>query len=232
MSIAMRKISLTVLIFALFALAVSVLPAYAAPQADKPNPKKTPVVTGTPPAAKAAAGKPAKENPKKGKPQHFKGTLDSISASSMTLALEDGTKVTLALGAGTRIHVPGVKNITPDQVVTGSRAMVLARPDAAGNLTAEKVQVIPGKPAKLHRVGLVTALSAGSISIQDKFGTVTTFVLNQDAKILPPKRAASLALGSRVTIIARRDPSGGPLTAKGVVVHPIKGAGEAEDEDD
>jgi hypothetical protein len=226
-----KKISLPVLIFSIIALAVSVLPAYAAPQADKPNPKKTPVGTGTPQAAQAAAGKSDQGNPKKGKPQHFKGTLDSISASSLTLTLADGSKVTLAVGAGTRIHVPGVKNIQPGQVVAGNRAMVLARPDAAGKLTAEKVQVVPGKPAKFHRVGVVTAHSATSISVQDKFGTITTFVLSSDAKILPPKRAASLAVGSRVTIIARRDPSGGPLTAKGVVVHPAQGTGEEEDDD-
>ena len=82
---------------------------------------------------------------------------------------------------------------------------------------------MPGKPTKIHRVGTVTAYSAGtSITIQDKDGNLFTFALTADTKILPPDTTRTLGDGARVTIISRRDPSGGPLTAQGIVVHPDK----------
>ena len=99
--------------------------------------------------------------------------------------------------------------------------MVQAIRDQSDNLVARSVMVIPGKPAKAHRVGIVTAYSPGeSITIEDKNGDTFTFSLNDDTKLLPPGRAETLAVGSRVTVIAPRDPASGGTLAKGIVIHP------------
>jgi len=95
--------------------------------------------------------------------------------------------------------------------------------DESGNLVARSVMVIPGKPSKIHRVGIVTAYTPGaSITIQDKDGNTFTFTITGEIKLLPPERADQLAVGSRVTIIAPRDPASGGVTVKGIVVHPAK----------
>jgi hypothetical protein len=81
----------------------------------------------------------------------------------------------------------------------------------------------PGKPFRVHRVGTVVDYVAGqSITIQDRFGNQSTFLLTADTKYLPKSRVSSLGLGSYVTIIAPRDPhsSNTTLTAMGVVIHP------------
>jgi hypothetical protein len=97
------------------------------------------------------------------------------------------------------------------------------------SLTALYIHVVPGKPEPVHRVGTVTAYTPGaSITVLDKKGGSSTFVLTPDTKILPEDRASELGVGSLVTIISRRDPTGGPLTAQGIVVHPPKGTEEPE----
>jgi hypothetical protein len=81
----------------------------------------------------------------------------------------------------------------------------------------------PGKPFLVHRVGTVVSYTAGqSITIQDRFGNQSTFLLTANTKYLPNKRASSLGVGSYVTIIAPRVPhsSNTTLTALGVVIHP------------
>jgi hypothetical protein len=75
----------------------------------------------------------------------------------------------------------------------------------------------------VHRVGTVVDYVAGqSITIQDRFGNQSKFLLTANTKYLPKKRASGLGVGSYVTIIAPRDPkSDNPtLTALGVVIHP------------
>jgi hypothetical protein len=70
-------------------------------------------------------------------------------------------------------------------------------------------------------VGVVTAYTAGqSITIQAKDGASYTFALNAEIKLLPPERADKLTIGSRVTIIAPRDPASGGVTVLGIVIHP------------
>src|SRR5574337_307422 len=102
------------------------------------------------------------------------------------------------------------------------QAMVQAVADQNGNLTACAVMVIPGQPTRVHRVGWVTAYSftpgvGGSITIQASDGQSYSFTLTGDTKILPAGN--EVATNSRVTVIARRDPSLG-WTAFGIVVHP------------
>ncbi len=99
-------------------------------------------------------------------------------------------------------------------------------PRAADNAVGQTTQrqgnsSRPGKPPKVHRVGIVTAYTPGtSITIQAKNGMTYTFTLTESIKILPLERAEQLAVGRRVTIIAPRDVTSGGWRVLGVVVHP------------
>ncbi|HEX2697768.1 MAG TPA: hypothetical protein VHM28_08670 [Anaerolineales bacterium] len=87
-------------------------------------------------------------------------------------------------------------------------------------------------PIAVH-VGWVTAYTftpgvGGSISIHAHDSNVYTFTLPADIKILPKDRASQLGIDSRVTILAKRDPSTKGWIAFGIVVHPTgSGAGSA-----
>lgn len=157
----------------------------------------------------------------RGKHENYKGVVSAVDSSSITLTLRDGSSVTIGIAADTRLKFPGPKDSRPTEIQTGMIAMVQAIRDPNNNLVARAVMVIPGKPTKIHRVGTVTAYKAGqSITIQDKKGNSYTFTLGADIKLLPAERAGDLAVGSRVTIIAPRDPASGGVTVKGIVIHP------------
>lgn len=156
-----------------------------------------------------------------GKHENFKGTVSAVDSTSITLTLRDGSSVTIGLSADTRMKFPGQKNSAPTGIQPGMNAMVHAIRDQSGSLIARAVMVIPGKPSKIHRVGIVTEYTAGSsITIQDKDGNTYTFTITGEIKLLPPERAGTLAVGSRVTIIAPRDPANGGVIVKGIVIHP------------
>jgi hypothetical protein len=82
-------------------------------------------------------------------------------------------------------------------------------------------------PLPSQKVGWVTAYTPGvSITIWDHKSLYYTYVLTPDIKILPKNRVGELAIGSRVTILARRDPTTLGWIAFGIVVHPAgSGAG-------
>ena len=160
------------------------------------------------------------KNPK-GKHEHYKGTVTAVDSGSLTLTQRDGSSVTIGLTADTRIKFPGRKDSAPTALQTGMNVTVQAIRDQSNNLVARMVMVIPGKPSKIHRVGVVTAYTAGqSITIKDKNGDSFTFSLSPETKLLPAERADLLSIGARVTVIAPRDPSSGDLTARGIVIHP------------
>jgi len=94
-------------------------------------------------------------------------------------------------------------------------------------VTALVVTQIFAAPFITAKVGWVTEYVAGDhITIVKHDGSFETFGLTGEIKILPAKRAAELAEGSRVTILARRDPATGGWMAFGIVVHPAgSGAG-------
>jgi hypothetical protein len=232
-----RFFYLFTILIAIFALASQ---AYTTPfNSTDPKSEKTPGVHETEkaagqddnsadsdktPGAKATEKALEKGDKLKGKPEHYKGTIQAVDAGSITLDVA-GTSVTVSLVPETRIHFPGNADATSLQ--TGQTVMVKARRDENGNLIASSVQVIPAKPAHVHRVGIVTAYSAGSsITIQAHDGNSYTFPIAADVKILPAERADQLAVGALVTIIAPRQPGSTELTAKGIVVHPAgSGAG-------
>ena len=192
---------------------------------------KTPGAKATEKAIEhATQGKGGKGN--HGKKKNYKGVVAAVGEASLTLTLEDGSSATFAVTGSTKINVPGLgKSATLASITVGVRAMVQATADEAGSLTARHIHVTPGKPQKVHRVGTVTAYTPGvSITVEDKNGESSTFALTADTKLLPPDRADELAVGSRVTIISRRNVTGGQLTAQGIVVHPST-EGEGGDED-
>ena len=195
-----------------FALLFSSIAVLAAAPSDKPTPNSH--------SKNDPEDKPGKNGAKKGKVQNFKGIVIAKDASGLTLTLKDGSLVAVVINEDTKIKIPTVKNATVEEINLESQAVVQARTDDTDTLVANKIQVIPGKPTKIHRVGVVTAYTAGSsITVEDKSGGSTSFSLDANTKMLPNKRADSLAVGDRVTIISRRDPTSGPLTAQGVVIH-------------
>lgn len=158
-----------------------------------------------------------------GKYKNFKGTVTALDLDSITLTLRDGSSVTIGLTADTRMKFPGSKKSAPRGIQPGMTAMVQAIHDANGDLVARSVMVIPGKPNKVHRVGIVTEYTEGSsITIQDKDGNTFTFAITSETKLLPAERAETLEVGSRATIIAPRDPASGGVKVKGIVIHPAK----------
>ncbi len=175
---------------------------------------------------------------KKGKKLSFRGTVASVGTDSFVLTVA-GAPVTFMVDENTQIKIPTLgKNAPLTELHVGVQASVLAMEVEPGAVTspeaqpavevtpsatmlALKVQVIPGKPVRIHRVGVVTAYTPDkSITIQAKDMQLYTFLLTPPVKILPADRVGDLKVGVFVTIISRRDPTGGPLSAQGIVIHP------------
>jgi len=156
-----------------------------------------------------------------GKHENYKGTITAVDAGSLTLTLKDGSSITVVLDAETRIHIPKNKEATVLELTEGMTVMVQALRGQDESLTAHKVIVVPGKPTKTHRVGIVTGYVEGvSITIQAKDELLYTFLLTEETKILPAERLDQLNIGARVTVIAPRDVSTLDQTAAGIVIHP------------
>jgi hypothetical protein len=207
-----------------FILLFATTQAFASPL-HAPEAKGTPPAHNTPGAnaTQNADDQATKQADKPhGKHEHFKGTVTSVDSGSLTLTLRDGSSVTVGLTSDTQMKFPGPKDSAPTSIQNGMTVNVQAIRDQSNNLVALRVLVIPGKPTKIHRVGIVTAYTAGSsITIQDKDGNSFTFTITSETKLLPAERAGTLAVGSRVTIIAPRDPASGGVTVKGIVIHPV-----------
>ncbi len=196
--------------------------AFAGPT-NFPDAKNTPGAKATEKATQKADDKAPKQADKqKGKHENFKGTVAAVDSASITLKLKDGSSVTVGLNSDTRIKFAGKKD-SASTIEAGMTVMVQAIHGEDDSLVARSVMVIPGKPGKMHRVGIVTEYAAGeNITIQDKDGNTFTFTLTSETKLLPADRAGTLAVGSHVTIIAPRNPASGGVTVNGIVIHPAK----------
>ncbi len=189
----------------------SVLAAPPAPGARGPK--------GTPPAVGAPAPKGTPEAPGAKRHAYF-GVVKSVGADSFVLDTKQGETITVTVTLQTKFHIPGLKDATLADVSVGDRAAVNGTPGTAG-LTAKNVAVAPGKPTVQHRVGIVTAYTAGaSITIEDVKGGTETFALTTGTEIRGPKGVTTVAVGDRVTVVARRQPSTDVFTATAIVVHP------------
>lgn len=239
----MKKSAIFVILTMVVGLLLATTQVFASPvtvvakNTEKPHGPPTPIETGVPPTengmgvppAQNGNGAPPAHTPGAqatahaglhGKPQIFRGTLTGVNSSSLTMTLADSSSVTIGLTPDTRIHVPG-PNSAGDTLVVGMQVVVMAFTDQNNALVARMVVAIPGQPERVHRVGKVTAYTAGSsITIQATDGNTYTFGLTSDTRVLPQDQAANLAVGSLVTIIAPRVPSSPGWIARGIVVHP------------
>lgn len=196
---------------------VSILTVQAQGLELKPPIDKTPGAMATEKAIEHATQGIGKGKQK----ENYQGTIAAVDSSSLTLTLKDGSSVTFVITSDTIIRIPTMgKSGSAADLFVGEQAHVRAMV-SEGTLTALDINSIPGKPMKIHRVGIVTDYVPGvSITIKDKMGNLFTFMLTADTKILPKDRVDQLKVGSLVTIIAPRDVAGGKLIAAGIVVHP------------
>src|SRR5258706_7697120 len=135
--------------------------AFASPL-NAPDAKGTPVHTPGAPATEKANDNATKQaDHPHGKHENFKGTVTSVDSGSLTLTLRDGSSVTVGLTSDTQMKFPGPKDSAPTSIQNGMTVNVQAIRDQSNNLVALRVLVIPGKPTKIHRVGIVTAYTAG-----------------------------------------------------------------------
>lgn len=217
----MKRYRVLLFLLIAFVLLFASTQAFASP-ASIPNAKNTPGAQATARATeKAGDNGNGKNNQAHGKHEHFKGTVTEVNSSSITLALRDGSSVTIGMTSDTQMKFPGPKDSVPTSIQKGMMVNVQAVRDQNNNLVALQVMAVPGKPSKIHRVGIVTAYTAGSsITIQDKDGNKFTFAIAGDISLLPAERANQLAVGSRVTIIVPRDPAAGGVRVIGIVIHP------------
>jgi hypothetical protein len=164
----------------------------------------------------------------KGKKLTFAGDVLDAGGGNLTIRTDGGDQVSFVVTPDTDINIPSLgKNATLEDLNPGVRVLVRATAGGDGSLTALQIHVVPGKPVEKHHVGEVTAYEPGvKITIKAHDGNEYTFLITKDTKILPAERADELAIGRRVTIISRRDPTGGPFTAQGIVVHPVPGEDE------
>jgi hypothetical protein len=155
----------------------------------------------------------------KGKRHGLFGTVTFKGVGTFTVLTRDGTKVVVTVTPSTKFHIPTKRNATFADLEVGDRVAVNGTPTASG-LTAKQVAVAPGKPSITHRVGIVKSYTPGvSITIQDSQGDKETFKLTAQTKIRNSK-GTGIALGDRVTVVSRRDPSSDVFTASAIVVHP------------
>lgn len=209
--------------------------------------KKTAVPTGEVPTTEltpAPRGNSAlhanqASNDTKVKKENFRGTVVSSTDTSLTIELKKGGEQVFTLDAETVIKYPthfipvvteeptAAPTVDPSATVVpegplavGLEVMVRAAKQTDESYLAMNIMVIPGKPVKVHHVGVVSAYTAGeSIEITTKDGSVDVFELSETTKYLPDGSVDTLKVGDTVTIIIPRVLTGQPLVAAGVVLH-------------
>lgn len=148
------------------------------------------------------------------------GTVQTASDDSFLLATKADDDLLVLVTDKTRFHIPGLKSATLADLEPGDRAAVSGTPSPSG-FTAKNVAVAPGKPIIQHHVGIVSAYIEGSsVTIKDKRAAEFTFTLTADTVVKGQGETGEIAVGSRVTVVARRIPSEGSYTATAIVVHP------------
>lgn len=159
---------------------------------------------------------------KKGKSEHFVGTISAVDAVGFTMLLRNGTSVTILLSPNTRaIEFAADGRPRPANLATGQAVLVRAVRDANDTLTARSVLVAPSQPVRVHMIGTVTEYVPGaSITVLAIDGKSYTFIINGETDLLSAGTNSALNVGSHVTIVARRDSSGGQNIALGIVVLP------------
>lgn len=189
------------------------------PQAGTPEVKSTPGLKAIEKAQEKATEKPGKDE-KAGKKENFQGIVQAVSADTLTILVKDDTIVIVKVNQDTQVKVPSLKTASLADIKAGARLTIQATRDSSNTLVARFIHLIPGQPARIHRVGTVTAYTPGaSITIQAKDGNKTTFQVTAQTKILPEELKDQIKVGALVTIISPRQVSSGLLAAQGIVIH-------------
>lgn len=169
-------------------------------------------------ARKVSAGPPLNKH------HSFVGNMTSISDDSFVVTTKNGD-VTITVNSETKYKVPGADNATLDNFNVGDRVAILAvevTTDSGVENVALHVILIPGRPIYIHRVGTIESYQAGaSITLKDRKGETSTFIVTGDTKIVFKKGATNSTepkVGDRATVIARRDPAADQFTAKAIIV--------------
>jgi hypothetical protein len=158
----------------------------------------------------------------------FEGTIKSMTSASFVVSTKKSGDVTINVNPETKYKVPTVKNATLANFKAGNRVAVLATEVAAGKL-AVHVNLIPGKPVSVQRVGTVAAYEASkSITLKDKKGSLSVFVVTSDTKIQLKRGATEVKIGEQAHVLARRDPASDQFTAKAILVFGAKGSQKPE----
>jgi hypothetical protein len=155
----------------------------------------------------------------------FVGNMTVKSSSMFKITTKKQVDVPVTVNDETKYKVPGVKEASLANFNVGDRVAVLAAEITPGTYTALHVNLIPGKPVSVQRVGTVSVYVAGaSITITGKKVDASTFVVNSNTKIVGKKGAPdTVAVGDRVTVTASRDPATDTYTAKTIMVFGVKG---------
>jgi len=178
------------------------------------KPTHTPQATKTGPQKKGPAALHARH-------QYYTGSIQVVSATSLVLVLREGSTQSFVLDSNTIVKVPTLGQSASVSDLHAGQKVGVHTVDNNGSLIARVIQVIPGKPVFMQRVGVVTAYTAGlSITITAEDGNAYTFAITSATRMLPSGPDRLLQVGSRVTIIMPRDVTGGIPTAAGIVVHP------------
>ncbi|MBI4333307.1 MAG: hypothetical protein HY673_18740 [Chloroflexi bacterium] len=206
----MNLVKLIVLLALTAALVTgAVAPSLAANDMDNPR------LAGEPQQGK-------KDGQGKGTVQVVKG---AVTEKTGTVVKIDGREV--GVNDWTKYKVPGVKNATLADVKVGM-AVVARTVEEGGKLYARQLGVAPGKPPVTRQQGKITAYSynppnGGAITIQDKWGKLTTFQIVADKFTIKPAGAIP-KVGDLATVVSNNEV---PLVATGLVIRypPLKVSG-------
>ncbi len=138
------------------------------------------------------------------------GTVASVSGTTITLTLRDGTTQKVEVTSSTTYQLAG-QDATKDAVVAGARIVARGALDSDGTLTATSVQIAPAAAA-----GTVAEKGADSITLTQRDGTtvvvkVTSSTTYRVGGITSPT-LADVKVGDVVTAGGTRD-ADGSLTA-------------------
>ena len=217
----MKKLLAIISIFVLMAVFLASTQSFASAAVEDKKPTELPSGAIQKGNSQKGDDLPGQEKEKQnGKKFHFRGVIAAAAADSLTVTLPDGTAMTFVLGTKVKIKVPTLgKLATAADLKVGLQVTVQAEKKEAV-YEALMINVVPGKPATGHHVGLVTAYTADtSLTVEDKKGVQTTFKLTAETQIILVDPALVLAVGSRVTVVAPRDLTSVEQTAKAIVVH-------------
>lgn len=154
-----------------------------------------------------------------GKHHGYVGTIKSISASNLVLTTKKSDDVTLNISFETKYRVPGLKDATQADFKVGDRVDVLGAELKSGGVLALHIHKVPGKPMNVLRTGTIDSYTAGSsITLKNKKGETSTFVINSDTKIRFMRGATEVKVGEKATVAARRDPASDQYVAKQILV--------------